>query len=229
MKTLATFALIFAATVVSYSQDDGLSVLDIKEYSAAKESSEDLARRIRYNGQGLMPGAKVVELQKDWDSLSTINHWWRGVPALPFAVSDAVVVGTVKERHAFMSQDESGVFTAFETDIEEIFIDKSGSLQTETRVPLIRMGGKVKFPSGKVQTYSIHNLDPPKKNAKYVFFLRRVNGLDWSIVTGYQMVDGKISPLDGWNEPSKKNILQFGVHADRPVAEFLADVKAGIK
>ena len=60
-----------------------------------------------------------------------------------------------------------------------------------------REGGRVQFPSGRIQRYMIAEQDMPKVRSRYVFFLvDGDNELVFEILTGYEIKDAAIFPLD---------------------------------
>jgi hypothetical protein len=60
-----------------------------------------------------------------------------------------------------------------------------------------RPGGTVRFASGKVQRYTISKLGYPRQGGAYVLFLKWDEQGDFSVLTGYELRNNKVVPLDG--------------------------------
>ena len=67
---------------------------------------------------------------------------------------------------------------------------------------LEREGGRVRFPSGRVHLYMTKEQDMPQIGSSYVFFLSELNDETvFQIVTGYELREGKVYPLDHLPNP----------------------------
>jgi hypothetical protein len=121
-----------------------------------------------------------------------------GFPTLPVAQSDAVVIGEVTDAKAYVTSDKETVYSEFNVHIVKILKDdsqlplpQSGSIVAE------RPGGRVHYPSGHIGRFSIAGWGMPQPTRQYVLFLTRNNdGETCHIVTGYELRDGRIFPLD---------------------------------
>jgi hypothetical protein len=120
------------------------------------------------------------------------------LPAFPFSQSTAVIAGEVTGARAYLSNDKTGVYTEFTVSIEEVIkIDAEGSLTVGSSVELIREGGRVKFPSGKVHLYKTAGEEMPRVGKRYVLFLTgSKQQQNLQILTGYEIQAGRILPLD---------------------------------
>jgi len=125
------------------------------------------------------------------------DHWWLRLPALPVAQSDAVVLGVIADCHAFFSNDRHVVYSEFSLEPEQILKDDTNSVSLGFPVTTTRLGGVVRFPSGRTQTYHRLKQSWPIPGRRYVLFLRRNEAGDFDIVTGYEFRDGTAQPLDG--------------------------------
>lgn len=118
------------------------------------------------------------------------------LPAFPAKQSAAVVIGTVADAKAYLSNDKTGVYSAFVVVIEEV-LKNPGNLSVGDSVEAEREGGRVKFPSGRVHLYKVSEQDMPHVGARYVLFL---TGTDresvFEILTGYEIRGASIYPLD---------------------------------
>jgi hypothetical protein len=125
------------------------------------------------------------------------------LPAFPFARASAVVIGTVRNARGHLSNDKTGIYSAFEVSIEEV-------LKNSSRVPFSigslieaeREGGRVKFPSGRMHLYLVKEQNMPEIKSRYVFFLTG-GDIDpfFQILTAYELRDGRVYALDELLQP----------------------------
>lgn len=120
-------------------------------------------------------------------------------PPLPVQQSDAIVVGKVTEATAHLSEAKDSVYTEFRVSVETILKNSSSSALVQGDVVDVeRYGGAVRFRSGKVSHFRDYPEGFPDVGHKYVFFLKLHPDLgDFYIITGYELSNGKIVPLDG--------------------------------
>lgn len=132
-------------------------------------------------------------------SAKLINDWQIGLPALPVKKSDAVVIGTVNSGEAFLSNDETGVYSEFSVSIGGLVKNnRSSPIELDTDIIVQRAGGRIIYPSGKILKYFISGQEMPRLNGKYVFFLRYDQQRQaYNIITAYEILNGKITALDG--------------------------------
>ena len=117
-------------------------------------------------------------------------------PALP--TSDAVIIAFVDEARAFLSEDRTSVTSAFSVRVEEV-IKSNKDLPVGSSIDLLRGGGGVRFPSGKIIRMGMGGKPLPKVGHRYLFLVNYNNdeGQDYSIITAYELHYGKVLPLDG--------------------------------
>lgn len=126
------------------------------------------------------------------------NDWEVNTPRIPAALSDAVLVGEILDANAYISADKNGVYSEFTLRADEIIKpDPSVPAQPGALVTVEREGGRVRYPSGRVEWYGIALQSMPRVNGRYVLFLRRAGTDSYSILTGYELQNGYVSPLDG--------------------------------
>ena len=129
---------------------------------------------------------------------TTIFFSWRQfVPALPVEQSNAIILGKVTDRRAVLMDDKFGIYSEFSIKISEIFKDDLGGFFIDQVITTSRPGGAVRFPSGKIQQYTISLQGYPQQDKAYVLFLKRDEVGDYSIVTGYEINGNVVQPLDG--------------------------------
>jgi hypothetical protein len=91
------------------------------------------------------------------------------------------------------------VYTEYTLRADEVLKQSSvAPIVTGGFVDAQREGGRVRFPSGRVQSYITHYQGVPITGRKYVLFLKRNEQADlFTILTGYEQRDGHVYPLDG--------------------------------
>lgn len=196
------------------------------ERVSRSEDDKDLARMkaraSRYDRQSSQP---IEEGHMISGRLWT-SHWSRGIPALPVAESDVVLVGGVLHAQAHLSSDKTGIYSEFTVQVDEVLRDSGkASLLPGVVVSVERFGGAVRFPSGAIQRYEAVGQGMPRVGERYVFFLRRHNEMDFSIVTGYQLEGDVVSPLDGSLVEKGKGTYPFDTYQGFDSFRFLDIVR----
>jgi hypothetical protein len=170
----------------------------------------------QYRNFGAGPGIKG----------STLYHWPQGFPELPVAQSDAVVLGTVAEARAELTEDESNVYSEFTINISEVLKDDSQQpLSAGNSIVVDRPGGRVKYGMGQMGLFWIQGFGMPRKGGQYVLFIKR-GGLDedYQIITGYEIRQGRVYPLD----KSTSSDTNFGIYTNSEEASFLNKIRSAV-
>jgi len=196
----------------------------VLDYERAGAAAAPNARRKR----GLRQDKPIAELPGSIEPLPASSHAWAGLPALPVAQSDAVVVGDVTDRRAVLTEDRTSVFSEFSVRLDAVFKDAQGLPAPGGVVWASRPGGVVRFASGKVQRYTVSKQGYPQVGGRYVLFLRRDEEGDFSILTGYELRDSKVLPLDGGGADPQGE-LQFAVYRDASEESFLSELKKAVQ
>lgn len=170
-----------------HSEDNPFPVVDFLNRTAQTEKRRAKGKRyddghVAENGSGLT-------------EVTLFNDWSFSVPELPIALSDVIVVGTVLDAQAFLSPDSSGVYSEFNLKVGEVLKDLTGSMTVGGTVPVNRMGGRVRYPSGNIVIYSVEGQGVLRVNKRCVVFLKREEE-NFSILTGYELQQGKVRPLE---------------------------------
>ncbi|HXF41942.1 MAG TPA: hypothetical protein VN687_19655 [Blastocatellia bacterium] len=184
-----------------------------------KERALREARNRRYNDRAPQP---FGEMPSNFEGYDIHTHWLIGLPSLPIAQSDAVVLGEVVEAQAYLSADKKGVYSEFTIHIEEVLKDSSaapltvgGSLIAE------REGGVIRFKDGRLLPFTINNQKMPRDGRQYVFFLKHSKQEeDYHIITGYEFGRGSVAPLDRGE--------QFDIYKGRDAQSFLTAAREAI-
>lgn len=142
------------------------------------------------------------------------------VSDMPVEMSDLIVEGDVKNANAFLSDDQTGVYSEFTISVSEV-IKSSVPVQKHDEITAERFGGRVRFPSGQIKRYRVAGLGSPSKGGKYLFFLKQMADGDYRILTAYEMRGNKVVALDGSRTSvGGKGNSQFDKHTGKDAQEF---------
>ena len=153
-------------------------------------------------------------------------HWPPGFPELPVVQSDAVVIGVVSKAAAYLTEDETGIYSEFTIRIDEILkTDGQASLSTGGSVIADRPGGRVRYPTGQIGQFCFDGFGMPREGKRYVLFLKRGGeDEDYQIVTGYELRQGRVFPLDKANA----NPTNFSIYANAEETSFLNKIRDAV-
>jgi hypothetical protein len=196
---------------------------DAPEPSDANEKARRNARGKRFDGS-----LKVAEPHPEAGAKGILDSWMRTLPALPVDASDAIVIGDVTNALAYLSPDKTAVYTEYTVRVDEVLKQSSATpIVTGGFVDAQREGGRVRFPSGRVQSYITHYQGVPVTGRKYVLFLKRNEQTDvFTLLTGYEQRDGHVYPLDGVDLPlGGTEIPQFAAYKGVDEATFTKDLR----
>ncbi|HXI24071.1 MAG TPA: hypothetical protein VNG71_09350 [Pyrinomonadaceae bacterium] len=175
--------------IVDYSAPDSI---DVNELARRKK------RSAKFDNSDWSINPKAVS-----DTTVRVDFVDRSLPAFPISQSTAIIIGTVSAAHAHLSNDKSGVYSAFTAEVNEVLVNRSQSPIVIGRlIEVEREGGRVKFPSGRVHIYMTNEQGMPQVGSRYVLFLS--GGEDegvFQIVTGYELSAGKVHALDELKGP----------------------------
>ena len=188
---------------------DDVPLLDLKQ--AEKLTPEQLKGRKR--DQSLHQHRQIAELPPGAEPLPANVHFWLRMPALPIDESNVIVLGKVTDRRAVLMEDKSGIYSEFSIQISQIFKDDLTGFFIDQVITVSRPGGAVRYPSGKIQKYTISGEGFPQQDKAYFLFLKRDELGYYSILTGYELTGNVVQPLDGKrNLPKNEPDTQFGIY-----------------
>lgn len=165
--------------------------LEYQKHQPDKLSAKQKERRKKYNNRN------APRVSESSDLIYSTNDWYVGLPALPVAKSKGIIVGEVVQAEVQLSEDETNVYSEFTIQIADVLKnDSSFSLGVGNSVVAERLGGRVRLPSGKVIVARTDKQDLPRIGKRYVFFLSKDTHGDFRILTGYELRDGRVYPLD---------------------------------
>jgi hypothetical protein len=202
----------------------------ITDYSAALSNSGDVLRfrrGERYN----IPDPSLSELGDEsepgiWDLPP--SHFRK--EAMPFAASDAVVVGTVTAAQSFLSNDRRNIYSEFKLKLHEGIKNSANFyVRVGDSITIQRKGGAIRLPSGKVLTRGVMADSMPQTGSRYLLFLKYDQSTqDYSVLMGYKLDGNDVYRLDAL-DPQDSNFPQI-VHPLKSEgvgeSEFLAHAKS---
>jgi hypothetical protein len=167
----------------------------IADYAAPEPS--DPKERERRRNKAKKYNNKKGGVDPYSDSTFQPSDWARGLPALPAMQSEAVIIGEVIDAKAYLSEDKETVYSEFTVNINDVLKNSSTSqLAINHVVNVERQGGRVRFPSGHINTIVIGGQGMPRVGRRYLLFLTSSDGQDFSIVLGYELSGGHVFLLD---------------------------------
>lgn len=222
---------------VSFSQNGSPADSPVVDYDTeiVKEKSE--ARKEKdshFNGLGApgfgAPGKNrpITELPLEVEPLPLINHWFVGLSSLPVVESDFIILGEIVAREAHLSGDGTGIYSEITVRIDEVFKSGLAAVTPGSSLSVNRLGGTVRFASGRIQKYTILRQGTLRQNSQYVLFLRKTAEGDSMVVTGYELAAGHVTPLDGEDVNDPRSDLPFAKYRGVEQAAFLQELRETI-
>lgn len=191
--------------------ENHLSNLPVVDYEAPEPSDVNRRdkRRAKSKTYNDHRGAKPLISEIEIGVLN--NEWeWGLASALPSAQSTAVFVGKVSGAQAYLSEDRTNVYSEFTVHVEEVLKnDSTESIAVGASAVTERMGGRVRFPSGRIASIYVSGQSMPQVGRRYLFFLgfnpyeantksltSPRGDMRRHILTAYELRAGRVFPLD---------------------------------
>jgi len=98
-------------------------------------------------------------------------------------------------------------------------------------VTVLRPGGGVRFPSGKIREFLVAGRGLPRTGGRYAFFLKYDDlAQAYYIVTAYELLNGKVFPLDGIPQygTAAHPFAAYGKYSSADEGAFLIDVRDAV-
>lgn len=93
-----------------------------------------------------------------------------------------------------------------------------------------RPGGAVRFPSGRIQRYTVSKQGYPQQHKVYVLSIKRDEEGNYAIQTGYEVIGTVVQPLDGKRDlPKNEPDLQFGIYRGLTLGSFRNDLQKALQ
>ncbi len=123
----------------------------------------------------------------------------RNQPVFPFGKSTDVVVGEIRKSDAFLSNHRNMVYSEFVVEVKEFLFRREGGYGSAGKdLTVVRLGGKVRLPSGRLLHYGMEGSPLPKVGGRYLLFLDYDKNFESAyIVTAYEIDGGVVAPFDG--------------------------------
>ena len=198
-------------TVVRYSQTPGKPLKDndlaklqqkqsrfpIAEYDEP-DSNDPKKNQLRKEKQKRHNNFKfVTSTVPEWQAERVfIGEGAMDFPALPVSQSGYILLGTVTNAEAHLSENKKNVYSEFTVYVEKVFKTAKPSIVEGSEIAVDRIGAYVKYPNGRMLLYRVASENMPAVNDRYLFFLTSKNDQDLSILTAYAITSNSVSPLD---------------------------------
>ena len=87
--------------------------------------------------------------------------------------SSQIIIGTVTDRKAFLSNDKTAVYSEFTVQVEQVLKGQADNLlMPQNTIAVQSSGGAIRFPSGKILRRGNIFERMPLLNKQYLFFLK---------------------------------------------------------
>ena len=167
-------------------------------------------------------GLPVTE-KSGWITVNT--EWDMGLPALPAANSDLIVIGEVTDTQAYLTEAKDWVYSEFTIRVDEVLKNTSAiTVKQHDSLVVDRDGGRMRFPSGHIVLQYIPGQGMPRAGRCYVLFLT-LDDQSAHILTGYELRTGRVFPLDN---PAGGQHPLATTYRDADETSFLSDLRAAI-
>ena len=195
----------------------------IADYSAAEPTDPVQRAKRQARGKKYDKSSWRVHPNSVSDSMVRVDSVDRNLRAFPFDKSSVVLVGQVSDAHAYLSNDKTGVFSVFTVQVNEILKSSNNlGLSDGSVIEVKRDGGRVRFPNGRLHLYMNAEQDMPQVGLRYVLFLTNISGeSDFEIITGYELREGKVYPLD--------DLPKLNTYSNTDEAPFLRELRSKAK
>jgi hypothetical protein len=131
-------------------------------------------------------------------------------PAMPVEISDSILIARVDNAEAFLSPDTTNVFSQFTATVSRSLKSSTGPIADGTSIILTRPGGVVKFDSGRTMMCAGCYQTMPLPGNTYIIFLKAFPATgDFEIITGYELNNGIVTPLDGRDLLNDQKLEKF--------------------
>jgi hypothetical protein len=163
-----------------------------------KPEPSDQKKRSRWEAKGKKYKGVGLSVTEDSGLITFNTEWDVGLPALPVAKSDLIVIGEVVDAEALLSRSKDWVYSEFTIRVDEVLKNTSNVALTQgSSIIADRDGGGVRFPGGRVTIQYIAGQGMPRVGRRYTLFLTGdAQGQSFHILTGYELRGGQVIPID---------------------------------
>lgn len=197
-------------------QQNDLPTVDFGNLRSVEPSTERRIKNLRYNTSS---AARKIREDRNDTEVRYMHPRFDKLPAVPLPMSDLVLIGTVTEASAFVSDDESNVYSEFfVTPREILFLKPPLQFLPSDKIFVSREGGNVRFSSRRILTYSAKGQGSLKPKGTYILFLEKTElERDFTLITAYQILNNAVYPVDVGEK--------FDIYRNLPISEFLSRLK----
>lgn len=194
------------------TQGSDLTRFPIVDFSASLPSDPDERAKRQANSKKYN-GKYAPKIDESTDQIFYVSDWDAQLPALPVAKSIAIVIAEIDQARAFLSEDQTDVYSEFRVKVDEVLKnDNQNPISMGKTVVVERKGGRVRLPSGKIAVSLVTHQEMPRLSGRYVLFLThnfpsggQIEG--YYLLTGYELRGGHVFALDS-------------VSAGHPIAKY---------
>jgi hypothetical protein len=208
-----------------------IPIVDFENSVSTLTKTDQQAKTIR-SAKGMRYAKRIRGFIADRDvpgGMILTSRYMQPLPAFPVGRSAIIALGEVVDAQAYLSDDKSGVYSEFSVRIEEVL--KNDPLTPSFPGSLVvaeRYGGRVRFPSGRVTFFGNRDEGMLRQGGRYIFFLER-SDQQYSILTAYELLSGRIHPVDGKNAPGSDSAYSVGdAYENADATHFMSEVQRAI-
>jgi len=207
-------------------KSDFASRFPIADYDAA-ESADVKEPGKRKSKDNRFPKGRLDESHGVTETTIVDGNASERLPALPVTVSDIVIIGNVLNGRAYLSSSKTGLFSEFTINIEEVLkTTESNPVLVGSNISVEREGGGIRYPSGHIRWIRFAGEGMPSISGRYLFFLRRTSQENtYIILTGYELRERKVFPLDGVADFDGDKLPKFAMYEGVEESDFLKTVR----
>jgi hypothetical protein len=191
----------------------------------------DPQERIKRSAKSKLFNGHKNDINENIEVISSSRHWADKLPALPVLQSDAVIIGKGRTAKAFITDENSAVYSEFEIEVREVLKNDNNLLSLGSLAVAEREGGRVKTPSGRIGISFTDGMGMPRLGKQYVFFLTHnfpyggKREQDYYILTAYELDAEHIRPID--NPGGGTHPIARYTNADKTT--FLNELRSAIE
>lgn len=191
-----------------------------------KPEPVDPKKRAKWKAKGKKYAGIGVRITDSSELVTINNEWDVGLPALPVAKSDLVVIGEVTDAQAYLSSDKTWVYSEFTVRVEEVLKNTTSVALTQgNSLVADRDGGRVRFPSGHTTLQYVRGQGMPRVGRRYALFLINIEEEQGTyVLTGYELRGGRVFPIDN---PGGQHPIAT-VYNGTDETSFLSDLRAAV-
>ena len=207
-----------AAVKTKHEWDALLDELPTADYDAPEPADPEVrdrrrAKNSRYDKKGMVSRDSDTSV-----TLTDVLYEGREAWPLPTDESDFVLVGDVRDRQTYLSNDKSGVYTEFTIGVSDILKGDPQRISRGDTITASRTGGVVRYPNGHRRLYLVVGEGLPLEGGQYVLFLKSdEQGQNYTVLTMYQLGLDGVTPIDEG--------VQFEPYRGQEQSEFLKTIR----